>query len=55
MKVFQKAFKESFAVKFDGEFITVRFDIREKKFKCSNGFESFICISVIFSVFLQRI
>jgi len=31
MKVYHKAFKDGTVVKFDGEFVTVRFDMDEKK------------------------
>lgn len=38
MKVFHKVFKEGTVVKFDGKFVTVRFDMGEKRFQYPNGF-----------------
>ena len=38
MKVFHKAFKDGTVVKFDGKFVTVRFEIGEKKFQYPSGF-----------------
>lgn len=38
MKVFHKAFKDGTVVKFDGKFVTVRFDMGEKRFQYPNGF-----------------
>lgn len=38
MKVFHKAFKDGTIVKFDGKFVTVRFDMGEKRFQYPNGF-----------------
>ena len=38
MKVFHKVFKEGTVVKFDGKFVTVRFEIGEKKFQYPSGF-----------------
>lgn len=38
MKVFHKVFKEGVVVKFDGKFVTVRFEIGEKRFQYPNGF-----------------
>ncbi len=38
MKVFHKVFKDGTVVKFDGKFVTVRFEIGEKKFQYPSGF-----------------
>ena len=38
MKVFHKVFKEGTVVKFDGKFVTVRFDMGEKKFQYPQAF-----------------
>lgn len=38
MKVFHKVFKKGTVVKFDGKFVTVRFDMGEKRFQYPNGF-----------------
>ena len=38
MKVFHKVFKDGTVVKFDGKFVTVRFDMGEKKFLYPDGF-----------------
>ena len=38
MKVFHKVFKEGTVVRFDGKFVTVRFEIGEKRFQYPNGF-----------------
>lgn len=38
MKVFHKVFKEGTVVKFDGKFVTVKFDMGEKRFQYPNGF-----------------
>lgn len=38
MKVYHKAFKDGTVVKFDGSFLTVRFDMGEKKFMYPAGF-----------------
>lgn len=38
MKVFHKAFKDGTVVKFDGSFVTVKFDMGEKKFMYPTGF-----------------
>lgn len=38
MKIFHKVFKNGTVVKFDGKFVTVRFEIGEKKFQYPNGF-----------------
>ena len=32
MKVFHKVFKEGIVIKFDGKYVTVKFDMGEKKF-----------------------
>lgn len=38
MKVFHKVFKEGTVVKFDGKFVTVRFDMGEKRFQYPQAF-----------------
>ncbi len=38
MKVFHKAFKDGTVVKFDGKFVTVRFDMGEKRFQYPQAF-----------------
>lgn len=38
MKVYHKVFKDGTVVKFDGKFVTVRFEIGEKRFQYPNGF-----------------
>ncbi len=38
MKVYHKVFKDGTVVKFDGKFVTVRFDMGEKKFMYPDGF-----------------
>ena len=38
MKVYHKAFKDGTVVKFDGKFVTVKFDMGEKKFMYPAGF-----------------
>lgn len=38
MKVFHKAFKDGTIVKFDGKFVTVRFDMGEKRFQYPQAF-----------------
>lgn len=38
MKVYHKVFKDGTVVKFDGKFVTVRFEIGEKKFQYPSGF-----------------
>ena len=46
MKVYHKVFKDGTVVKFDGKFVTVRFDMGEKKFMYPAGFTEGFLVNI---------